>query len=81
MGYVQIAAVDHRLAPVQGHEVLPQVILPLHAVVQPLQPVLGIGRVAADQVKGLVLQGDEPSLMVVLVQIHAIGHSDRGVGE
>jgi hypothetical protein len=51
-----------------------------HAVVQPLQPVLRIGGIAADQVKGLVLQGNKPPLVVVLVQIHTIGCGDGSMG-
>ena len=80
MGHVQVAAVDDRLNLVQLHEVLPQGVLPLHAVVQPLELVLGVGGVTAHQVKFLILQGDEPSLVVVLVFPHSVAHRNGLVG-
>ena len=80
VGHVQVAAVNDRLGPVQGDEVIPQVVLPLHAVVDPLQPVLGVGGVAAYQVEGPVLQSDEPPLVVVGFPVHAVGHGGGSVG-
>ena len=80
MGYVQVAAVDHRLGFVQRHEVVPQVVLPAHAVVDPLQFVLGVGSVAAHQIERLILQGDEPPLVVMLVDVHTVGGVNGGVG-
>ena len=80
MGYVQVAAVDHRLGFVQRHEVVPQVVLPAHAVVDPLQFVLGVRGVAAHQIEFLIFQRDKPPLVVVLVDIHAQGLRHGGVG-
>ena len=43
VGHVQIAAEDHRLFPIQLREVGAEVVLPLHAVVDALEAVLGVG--------------------------------------
>ena len=51
MGHVQVAAVDHRLLAVQLQQVRPDIVLPLHAVVQPGQLILGVGGIAAHQIK------------------------------
>ena len=80
VGHIQIAAVDNGLAAVQRDQIVPQVILPLHAVVQPLQAVLGVWSVAAYQIEALVLQRNEASLVVMPVQVHAIGGGQRAVG-
>ena len=75
--HVQIAAQDHRLFCVQCQQVRPEGVLPLHAVVQPLQPVLTVGGVAVYQIKAGVFQRQHPSLVVVLFQPDAGGHCQR----
>ena len=80
MGDVQIPAVDDRLGLVQTHQIVPQVVLPRHAIVQALQAVLSIWGVAADQIELVILQSDEPPLVVVDILVHAIGHVQRCVG-
>ena len=73
MGHVEIAAQHHRLLFVQLHEVGPEVVLPLHPVVDAGQLVLGVGGVAADQEEAVELRGDDPALVVVRVQADAAG--------
>ena len=80
MGHVQVPTVNDRLDLVQGHKVLPQIVLPLHTIVQPFEPILGVGGVAADQIKLLIFQGDEPTLVVVDILVHPIGYGYRGMG-
>ena len=48
MGHVQISAQDHRLFAVQVFQVGAQVVLPLHAVVNAGQLVLGVGYIDID---------------------------------
>ena len=76
MGHVQVAAVDHRLFPVQGLQIGQQVCLPPHSVVDAFELLLGIGGVAAYQIEGIKLQGDEPPLVVVLLQPHAVADAE-----
>ena len=73
MSDVQIAAIDDGLGLVQTHQIVPQIVLPRHAIVQALQAVLGVWGVAADQIELVILQGDEPPLVVVNFLVHAIG--------
>ena len=74
MSHVQVAAVHHRLFGIQLQEVVADVILPGHAVVQTGQLVLGVGGVAADQIKAVVLGGDDASLVAVYVIPEVVGH-------
>ena len=77
MGHVQIAAVDHRLFGVQLHKVLPDIVLPFHAVVKAGQLILGVGSIAAHQIEVLVLRRDDPPLMAVDVRAEVVGHRQR----
>ena len=77
VGHVQIAAQDHRLLRVQRQQVGPEGILPLHAVVQPLQAVLAVGGVAVHQIEPRVFQCQHPALVVVLLDADAHSHGQR----
>ena len=77
VGHVQVAAVDHGLCPVQLHQIGPQVVLPLHPVIQPLQPVLAVGGIAAHQIEIRVFRGDDPALVAVDVIAEAEHHRKR----
>ena len=82
MCHIQVAAVDHRLFGVQLRQIGADVVLPLHAVVQTGQLVLGVGGVAADQIEVLELSGDDPALVAVDVVAEVIGHGQgRPAGE
>ena len=65
VGHVQVTADDHRLFGVQVQQVSTQVILPLHAVVNAGQFVLGVGHIQVHQIEVLEFQGDGPALMAV----------------
>ena len=78
MGHVQIAAQQHGLDLIELLQIRPEVVLPLHAVVQSLQAVLGVGRVAAHQIERAHVAGDDPALVVVLVDADAVGHALHG---
>ena len=77
VGYVQVAAQDHRLFRVQPQQVGAEGVLPGHAVVQPLQPVLAVGGVAVHQIKARVFQREHPAFVVMLLQPDAGGHGQR----
>ena len=77
VGHVQIAAQDHRLFRIQRQQVGPEGVLPLHAVVQPLQAVLAVGGVAVHQIKARVFQREHPAFVVMLLQPDAGGHGQR----
>ena len=77
MGNIQIAAQDHRLFCVQCQQVGTEGILPLHAVVQTLQPVLTVGGIAVHQPEPRVFQREHTALVVVLLNADAGGHGQR----
>ncbi|CAN4001189.1 helix-turn-helix transcriptional regulator, partial [Dysosmobacter welbionis] len=77
VGHVQVPAVHHRLFGVQIQQVVPDVVLPGHAVVQPGQLILGVWSVAAHQVEVRVLRRDDPPLVAVLIDTEVIGHGER----
>ena len=79
MGHIEIAAVDHRLRLIQLHQIVPQIVLPLHAVVQPGKLVLGVGRIAADKVKFRVLRRNDPALVAVDVIAEKVDQLNRRV--
>ena len=72
VGHVQVPAVHHRLFGVQIQQVVPDVVLPGHAVVQPGQLILGVWSVAAHQVEVRVLRRDDPPLVAVLIDTEVI---------
>ena len=57
-------------------KIVPQVILPLHAVVQPGKLVLGVGRVAAHQIEFRVFRRNDPSLVTVDLLAEVIGNRE-----
>ena len=73
MGHIQVAAEDHGLFLLQLFEISQKSFFPLHPVIQAFQAVLGVGRVDGDQIKFLIFQGNDPSLMVVLRDSNPIG--------
>ena len=77
MRYVQVGGVNDGLFPVESQEVPPQIILPLHPVVDALEFVLGVGRVAAHEEKGRVFGGDQSSFVAVQVPAEIIAHLQR----
>ena len=79
VGHVHVPADDHGFALVQFAEIGPEVVLPAHAVVDALEPVLGVGGIDADQVKVRVFQRDGPTLVVVLLHAEVIAHGERRV--
>ena len=77
VGHIQVTAEDDRLFRVQPQQIGPERVLPLHPVVQPLQPVLTVGRVAVDEIKFRVFQRQDPPLVVVLLDADAHCHGQR----
>ena len=77
MGHVQVPAQDHRLFRIQRQQVGAEGVLPFHAVVQTLQPVLTVGGVAVHQPERRVFQRQHPALVVMLLDADAGGHGQR----
>ena len=76
VGHVQVATQDDGLLLVELLQVLTEVILPRHAVVQAFQAVLRVGRVAANQIELLHFQRQHTAFMVVEVDADAPLHAD-----
>ena len=72
MGHVHVAADDDRLGFVQLAQVGAEIVLPAHAVVDALEPVLGVGGVDADQIEVRVFQRDHAALVAVLLHADVI---------
>ena len=76
MGHIEVTAVDDGLLPVEALQVVAHGVFPGHPVIEALQPVLGIGRVAAYEEEVLHLERDDAAFVVVLVDADAVGHVD-----
>ena len=77
VGHVQVAAEDDGLLGIEALEIGLEIILPRHAVVEALETVLRVGRVAAHQEEVVHLKRDHTPLMVVHINTDAIGHIQR----
>ena len=75
---VQIAAEDDRLLGVELLQVAAQVVLPLHAVVDARQLVLGVGHIEVHKVKIRVFQRDGAPLVVVDVLVETVPYRQCG---
>ena len=73
---VHVAADHDGLYVVELHEVFAEGVLPLHAVVEALEAVLGVRRVDADEVEVLELQRYDPALGVVLGVAEIVGDAE-----
>lgn len=74
---IQITARDHGLFRIQRAEIVAEGIVPRHPVVDALEPVLRIRRVAGDEEELLKFQRDEPSLGVKLRNTDAVADAAR----
>ena len=77
MRHVQIAAEHDRLFSFQRFEIGKECILPAHAVFQPLEPILGIGRIAGYQIELRHFQRQHTTLVIKLIHANAIAHAQR----
>ena len=77
MGHIQVAAKDDGLLGIEALEIGQEIVLPRHAIVETLQAILRIGRIAAHQEKAVHLEGDDAPLMVVRIDADAIGDIER----
>ena len=75
--HIEIAAEHGGLLRVQPGQIVLEIVFPAHAVVQPLEFPLGIGRVAIHQIKIREFQGDHAALVVVLLDANAHGYRKR----
>ena len=78
MRYVEVTAHYHRLALcLKAVEEGAEIVFPCHAVVEAAEFVLRVGRVAGDEEEIGHLEGDDSSLVVVLVDAYAVAHTER----
>ena len=73
--HVQVAAHDDGFLLVQFQQVRPEGVFPRHAVVQAAQAVLAVGRVTGHEVKVGHLKRDDTTLVVMLLNAHAVAHA------
>ena len=76
---IQITADNHRLFLVELMQIGSECILPRHPVVNPLQTVLRVRRIAGDQEKRRIFQRDDASLMVKRFYSDTVGNILRRV--
>ena len=76
MGHIQIAAGDDRLDRVQRTKAFAEGIVPRHAMVDALQAILRVRRIASDKIKIRIFQRDHPALVVKLLHADAVGHGE-----
>ena len=72
---IHVAADDDGLLLVEPLDIHAEILFPAHAVHQPRQPALAVGRVDRDKVKLVVFERDQPPFMVMQIAVHA--HFDR----
>jgi len=77
MGDVHVATHDDRLLLVELYEIVAEGVLPSHPIIEALQTILAVRRIDAHQKVVRHLERDDASLVVVLLDAHAIGHIDR----
>ena len=77
VGHIEVATDDDGLLAVQPVEIGLKVGLPLHAVGEAAQLVLGVGRIDADQEKVGHLQREDAPLVVVDLDTYALGDAQR----
>ena len=75
----QITAEDHGLFTVERCQIIADGGLPLQPVVQPLQTVLRVGRIAGENEAVGIFQCDEPSLMVQRFNADPVADGQRRV--
>ena len=72
VGNVQVTAEDDWLFLIESGQVGPEIVFPLHAVIEAGQFALAVGGIAGDEVERVEFEGDEPPFMVVFVHAHAV---------
>ena len=77
MSHVEVSAEKHGLLLVQREQVIPERIVPHHAVIEPLELRLAVRGIAGHYIIILVLRSYHPSLIVMLLDSEAIAHRDR----
>ena len=77
MGHIQIPAENHRLFFFQLLQVFQEFLFPDHPVIQPRQPILGIGGIYRHHIKVRKLQGDHPAFLIVFLDPYPVSHRQR----
>ena len=77
VGNVHVAADNHAFALGQAADIGPEGIFPLHAVIQPFEAVLGIGRIDIHQIEIRHLECQHSPFVVVFLNPDAAGYRKR----
>ena len=75
--YIEIPADDDGLLRIQPLEVRAEGVFPRHAVVEATEVILRIRRVHCDEVEVGILEGDDATLLVVLLDADAVADAER----
>lgn len=75
MGDIHVPADYNGLFAVEREEVVPEIVLPAHAVIEPSQPVLRVWRIDANEIKLLVFKADDAPLGVMLGDAHIVAYA------
>ena len=77
VGYIQVATEDDGFLLVESLQISAEVVFPPHAIVESLQPVLRVGRIAAHKEERLHFERNDAPLMVVLVDAQPVADAER----
>ena len=77
MRYVQIACGNHRLDGIERTQFCAECVIPLHSVIEPLQTILRVRRVAGHKVKVFKFQRDHPAFVIERLHTYAVGDGKR----
>ena len=75
VGNIQVATNHDWFLGIKCLEELVEVVFPSHAIVQALQFCLRVWGIDGNEIEVVVFQGDDSSLVVVLLYAHAIAHA------
>jgi hypothetical protein len=75
MSYIEVATEDNGLLGIELPEIVTEIILPGHTIVQTLQPVLRVGSVTANEIEIVHLKCYHTALMVVLIDAYAVAYA------
>jgi hypothetical protein len=75
VGHVAVATEENWLLGIEILEIVTEIILPGHTIVQTLQPVLRVGSVTANEIEIIHLEGYHAALVVVLIDTDAVAYA------
>ena len=77
VSHIEVTAEDNGLLGIEPFEIVTEIILPGHTIVQTFQAVLRVGSVTANEIEIVHLEGYHTALMVVLINTYAVAYVQR----